>query len=217
MGAFPQLGPLCPIADIKALATGLLPVGVADDEAVLAEIRVRVIDRPGRREAAALFLLSEKRKADEVVDKLKPSELELVIEVVQQSPECFPPRAFAALQACRPTSLKASAPSDPPSAGRNPYGITLDDASLRWAAAEGVPASVIAAICLLDEQSVDEIVTKLTTAELDQVIQIVGRSPRGYPPGAYDALKGKRNLAQPSSAYGFRRSWPLEVQWLYGF
>ena len=25
----------------------------------------------------------------------------------------------------------------------------------------------------------------------------VGRSPRGYPPGAYDALKGKRNLAQP--------------------
>jgi len=26
----------------------------------------------------------------------------------------------------------------------NPYGITLDDASLRWAAAEGLPESVIA-------------------------------------------------------------------------
>jgi hypothetical protein len=79
----------------------------------------------------------------------------------------------------------------------NPYGITLDDASLRWAAAEGVSEAVIAAICLLDQKSVDEIVARLTTAELEQVIKIVGRSPRGYPPGAYDALKGKRNLAQP--------------------
>ena len=79
----------------------------------------------------------------------------------------------------------------------NPYGVVLDDASLRWAAAEGVPESVIAAICLLDEKSVDEIVAKLSRVELEQVIKIVGRSPRGYPPGAYDALKGKRNLAQP--------------------
>ena len=53
------------------------------------------------------------------------------------------------------------------------------------------------AICLLDENSVDEIVAKLSPAELEQVIKIVGRSPRGYPPGAFDALKGKRNLAQP--------------------
>ena len=79
----------------------------------------------------------------------------------------------------------------------NPYGITLDEASLRWAAAEGVPESVIAAICLLDEKSVDEIVARLTPVELEQVIKIVGRSPRGYAPGAYDALKGKRNLASP--------------------
>jgi len=75
----------------------------------------------------------------------------------------------------------------------NPYGIMLDDASLRWAAAEGVPESVIAAICLLDEKSVDEIVAKLSPVELEQVIKIVRRSPRGYAPGAYDA----RNLAQP--------------------
>jgi hypothetical protein len=69
----------------------------------------------------------------------------------------------------------------------NPYGITLDDASLRWAAAEGVPESVIAAICLLDEKSVDEIVAKLSPVELEQDHQdrraiserLSVRSPRG--------------------------------------
>jgi hypothetical protein len=49
----------------------------------------------------------------------------------------------------------------------NPYGITLDDAPLRWAAAEGVPEAVIAAICLLETRSVDEIVARLTPAELE--------------------------------------------------
>jgi hypothetical protein len=48
----------------------------------------------------------------------------------------------------------------------NSFGITLDDASLRCAAAEGVSESVIAAICLLDEKSVNEVVARLTTAEL---------------------------------------------------
>jgi hypothetical protein len=52
----------------------------------------------------------------------------------------------------------------------NPYGIKLDDQSLRWAAAEGVPESVIAAICVLETKSVDEIVARLTPAELQQVI-----------------------------------------------
>ena len=43
----------------------------------------------------------------------------------------------------------------------------------------------------------DEIVAMLTTAELEQVIKIVGRSPTCYPPGAYAALKGETtaNLA----------------------
>ena len=77
----------------------------------------------------------------------------------------------------------------------NPYGVVLDDASVRWAAAESVPETVIAAICLLETRSVDEIVARLTPAELEQVIKIVGRSPRGYPPGAYDALKGHRRLS----------------------
>ena len=52
---------------------------------------------------------------------------------------------------------------------------------------------MIAAICLLPERSVDEVVARLTTAELEQVIKIVGRSPRGYAPGAYDALKEQRH------------------------
>ena len=60
----------------------------------------------------------------------------------------------------------------------NPYGIRLDDASLRWAAAESVPETVIAAICLLETMSVDEIVARLTPAELEQVIKIVVRTLR---------------------------------------
>jgi hypothetical protein len=82
----------------------------------------------------------------------------------------------------------------------NSFGITLDDASLRCAAAEGVSESVIAAICLLDEKSVNEVVARLTTAELEQIIKIVGRSPRGYPPGAYDALKEHRRTPSPEHA-----------------
>ena len=42
----------------------------------------------------------------------------------------------------------------------NPYGVVLDDASLRWAAAENVPETVIAALCLLETRSVDEVVAK---------------------------------------------------------
>jgi hypothetical protein len=73
------------------------------------------------------------------------------------------------------------------------YGIELDDEALRWAAAEGVPESVIAAIYLLHaERSLDKIVVRLTTAELEQVINIAGRSPQIYPPGAYAALKDER-------------------------
>ncbi len=47
------------------------------------------------------------------------------------------------------TAFQDSRPEAPRTSARNPYGIELDDEALRWAAAEGVPASVIAAICLL--------------------------------------------------------------------
>jgi hypothetical protein len=143
--------------------------------------------------AAALFLLSKKRKAEEVVDRLKPDQLKVVVEVVENLPECFPQGTLTALRDSRPTSSPdVSAPSGPPGAGRNPYGIQLDDEALRWAAAEGVPVSVIAAIRLLHERSVDQIAARLTTAELEMVISIAGRSPQIYPPGAYAALKEER-------------------------
>jgi hypothetical protein len=52
--------------------------------------------------AAALYLLSENRRADEVVAKLTPGEVKLVIDTVQRWPECFPARALTALKAARP-------------------------------------------------------------------------------------------------------------------
>ncbi len=82
----------------------------------------------------------------------------------------------------------------------NAFGITLDSASLRWAAAEAVSETVIAAIYLLPERSIDDIVAKLTPDELEQVIKIVGRSPRYYPPGALAALKDRRGTPEPSAA-----------------
>ncbi len=45
--------------------------------------------------------------------------------------------------------------------------------------------SVIAAVCILGDMNVDEIVARLSPAELRQVITIVGRSPNCYPPGVY--------------------------------
>ena len=49
--------------------------------------------------AAALYLLSENRKAEAVVGKLNPSELEQVIDVIGQQRDRFPP----ALKESRPT------------------------------------------------------------------------------------------------------------------
>jgi hypothetical protein len=55
----------------------------------------------------------------------------------------------------------------------NLFGITLDQAWLRWAAAEGVTETVIAAVSLLHERSVEEIAGKLTPAELADVTRKV--------------------------------------------
>jgi hypothetical protein len=74
----------------------------------------------------------------------------------------------------------------------NAFGFVLDDASLRRAAVEGVPETVIAAIYLLHERSVGEVGAKLTPDELEHVIRLVGRCPSCYPLGTLDALKGKR-------------------------
>ena len=77
----------------------------------------------------------------------------------------------------------------------NRFDILLDPGDVRWAAAEGVSETVIAAVLLLHERSVKEIVAELSTAELEQVITLVGRSPSVYPPGTLDALKSKRNAS----------------------
>jgi hypothetical protein len=53
--------------------------------------------------AAAVYLLSENRRAEEVVGELNPSELERVIHVIGQQPDRFPRGTLAALQDSRPT------------------------------------------------------------------------------------------------------------------
>ena len=74
----------------------------------------------------------------------------------------------------------------------NAFGFVLDEASVRRAAVEGVPETVIAAIYFLHERSVEDVASKLTPSELGHVIRLVGRCPSCYPPGTLDALKSKR-------------------------
>ena len=71
----------------------------------------------------------------------------------------------------------------------NAFGVELHSELVRWAAAEGVSETVIAAVLLLHERSVDEIASKLRPDELEQLIKLVGRCPSSYPTGALDALK----------------------------
>jgi chromate reductase, NAD(P)H dehydrogenase (quinone) len=82
----------------------------------------------------------------------------------------------------------------------NPFGVTLDPAAARWAIAEGVSENVIAAIYLLQERSVDEIVAKLRPGGLEQVIKLVGRCPSCYPHETLDALKSHRQVPPPEPA-----------------
>ena len=67
----------------------------------------------------------------------------------------------------------------------------------RWRWPMGAPQTVIAAVLLLHERSVDEIVPKLRPAELEQVIKLVGRSPSVYPPGTLEALEQRKALVSP--------------------
>jgi hypothetical protein len=59
----------------------------------------------------------------------------------------------------------------------NRFGLDVTSDQMRWSAADGVSKDVIAAVLLLHERSVDEIVPELSRAELEQVIELVGRSP----------------------------------------
>jgi hypothetical protein len=58
----------------------------------------------------------------------------------------------------------------------NAFRVVLDSASVRRAAVEGVPETVIAAIYLLHERSVDEVAAKLRPDELGHVIRLVSRT-----------------------------------------
>jgi hypothetical protein len=86
----------------------------------------------------------------------------------------------------------------------NRFGFDLHPKEVRWAAAEGVSEDVIAAVLLLHERSVDEMAPKLSALELEQVIKLVGRSPRLYPPGILNALNQRRTSPslQPPSDKG---------------
>jgi hypothetical protein len=167
--------------------------------------------------AAAVFLISTARPIDEVMAKLAPGELEQVADIVPRWPDRFPPGTLAALKsrgltpssdlpAVRVSTDQSRRQSTEPRSGKkhgsigNPFGIALDQAWLRWAAAEGVTETVIAAVSLLHERSVDEIAGKLTRAELADVTRLVSRCPSHYPPGAFDALKALRNVAAEQPA-----------------
>ena len=165
--------------------------------------------------AAALFLICETGPLHEVVGKLTTAEFEKVVDIVGRWADHFPLGTVAALKsrspihAGRPPSDSVSTDQAPrqgpvgtkPERGKecgsigNLFGIALDQASLRWGAAEGVSEIVIAAVSLLHKQSVEEIAGKLTLAELADVTRLVSRCPGCYPPGAYDALKAWRNAA----------------------
>jgi hypothetical protein len=167
--------------------------------------------------AAAVLLICESRPVHEVVAKLTPGEFERVVDIVRRSPDHFPPGTLATLNsrsplpAGRPQSYNVATDqsrrqSTKPQSGKkcdsigNLFGIALDQASLRWAAAEGVSETVIAALLQLHERSVEEIAAKITPAELADVTRLVSRCPCHYPPGAYDALKARGNVAAEQPA-----------------
>ena len=80
----------------------------------------------------------------------------------------------------------------------NRFGLDLHPKEVRWAAAEGVSEDVIAAVLLLHDRTVDEIAPQLSAAELEKVIELVGRSPRLYPRGILEALG--QHKSSPASA-----------------
>ena len=80
----------------------------------------------------------------------------------------------------------------------NCFGVELHPDSVRWAAAEGVSQDVIAATLLLHERSVDEIAPQLSATELEQVIKLVGRSPRLYARGMLEALEQRKSWLAPT-------------------
>ncbi len=57
--------------------------------------------------AAAVYLLSENRKTEEVVGQLNPGEIERVIDIIAHQPDRFPPGILVALKESRPHRHRA--------------------------------------------------------------------------------------------------------------
>ena len=81
----------------------------------------------------------------------------------------------------------------------NRFGLLLDAQDARWATAEGVSETIIAAVLLLHEKSVDEVAAKLRPDELAHVVRFVSRCPTCYPPGTLAALRSLRPTPQQPS------------------
>ena len=103
--------------------------------------------------AAAVLLICQNRRVQEVVAKLTSGEFERVVDIVRRSQDHFPSGTLAALEsrcpipARRPAADSVPADQAPlqsskPESGKergsigNLFGIALDQASLRWAAAD---------------------------------------------------------------------------------
>jgi hypothetical protein len=84
----------------------------------------------------------------------------------------------------------------------NRFGVELHPDSVRWAAAEGVSQDVIAAVLLLHERPIDEIVPQLAPTELEKVVVLVGRSPRLYARGMLEALEQRKSWLAPTPPAG---------------
>jgi hypothetical protein len=76
----------------------------------------------------------------------------------------------------------------------NRFGVDLHPDSVHWAANEHVSDTVIAAVLLLHERSVEEIAPRLSPLELGKAIELVGLSPRLYPHGILETLDQHRSL-----------------------
>jgi hypothetical protein len=171
-----------------------------------ASLRRATIEGVSETVIAAIYFLHE-RSVDEIVAKLRPSELEQVIKLVGRCPSCYPPGTLAALKDRRRLPSPQPQPAERINPGperlrcrsateratTNPYGITLDRAWSEWAAKRGVSETVAAALYVLSEnRKAEDVVGKLSPSELEQVIDIIGHQPDRFPPGTLAALKESR-------------------------
>ena len=94
----------------------------------------------------------------------------------------------------------------------NCFGVLASSRRYPLGRCQRVSETVIAAVLLLHERSVDDIAPQLNATELEQVITLVGRSPRLYAPGTLGALKQRRSLPAPTPSVGSAGTGPAARQ-----